>query len=330
MTLPCRARLRIGTVIGDFEITQLIRLASGQAEVYYVEQMSTRMSSHGKYVFKYLFSAEQAEHEWDANQVFSGSQFLCVASISAQSLGYWGFFMPFYAGGDLCDYSLLNTFNESDIRLIIFRLVHALKDIHDRGWAHRDVKLDNILIGNDLAETFLCDFGLSAQGDLFDNVVGTIHHQAPELVLNQTPYTNAVDMWAVGIVLYELFTQEDPVCSGNLNNPKVMENSASLEPSLGQMRETLSEHGATPLAIDFFSRLVRHDPVERLTAERALNHTFLWGGPIAPAELPEATPDQGEPRPPPTVTEVKEAANQTFDALNFNRHFDGSPPDQTT
>lgn len=108
---------------------------------------------------------------------------------------------------------------------IIRQLLQALKCIHDRGIVHRDIKTSNILLqfqenGQSLAK--LTDFGIARAGTEPDNVTrltslgtqgpGTPVYMAPERIDPQTfgEICPATDLYAVGIILYELLTGAPP------------------------------------------------------------------------------------------------------------------------
>lgn len=108
---------------------------------------------------------------------------------------------------------------------IIRQLLQALGCIHDRGIVHRDIKTSNILLqfhenGQCLAK--LTDFGIARAGTEPDNVTrltslgtqgpGTPVYMAPERIDPQTygEICPATDLYAVGIILYELLTGAPP------------------------------------------------------------------------------------------------------------------------
>ena len=85
------------------------------------------------------------------------------------------------------------------------QIVNAIKFLHDNDIIHRDIKPENILLfENDVVK--LCDFGWSIRcinklpGGSFS---GTVEYMAPELINNQD-YGKEIDMWMLGIFLYEL------------------------------------------------------------------------------------------------------------------------------
>ena len=65
---------------------------------------------------------------------------------------------------------------------IMKEIVNGVKYMHDNGFVHRDLKLENILIGEGF-EIKICDFGFTEKIDagFMDRKVGTKGHMAPEL-----------------------------------------------------------------------------------------------------------------------------------------------------
>lgn len=107
---------------------------------------------------------------------------------------------------------------EATIR-IARQILSALGHAHANGIIHRDLKPENVLItGDGVAK--LMDFGLarslatrlSGEG----KVVGTVFYMAPETALGK-PYDGRVDLYALGVMLYELtahrlpFSADDPI-----------------------------------------------------------------------------------------------------------------------
>ncbi|XP_075835267.1 sperm motility kinase-like [Microtus pennsylvanicus] len=101
---------------------------------------------------------------------------------------------------------------EEEARPIFNQLASAVHFLHQRLIAHRDIKLENILLGEG-GKVKLCDFGLATQlveGQMLEDLWGSLPYLAPE-ILAGTPYDAlAGDMWSLGIVFYVLVTGHLP------------------------------------------------------------------------------------------------------------------------
>lgn len=84
----------------------------------------------------------------------------------------------------------------------------ALNYMHQKKIAHRDIKLENILMARavDPLEVKLTDFGFASvldENHTFKDSLGSPNYMAPELIVKQ-PYSEKVDVWATGCVLYSM------------------------------------------------------------------------------------------------------------------------------
>ena len=125
--------------------------------------------------------------------------------------------MEYLTGGRLSD--MIKTVYKSDKRkfsdleasTIVKSILQGVAYIHDQDIMHRDLKPQNIVFGikDDLSSLKIVDFGLSLKyciGDGVDQHCGTKVYMAPEIILKQHEYSKSVDIWAVGVIMYEVLT----------------------------------------------------------------------------------------------------------------------------
>lgn len=88
--------------------------------------------------------------------------------------------------------------------------------LHESHVSHRDIKPSNILITKDRQNIKLVDFNVAKkvkEGDrlmMFTKSAGTLSFAAPERLKDEGIYTEKVDCWACGIVLYMLLVGHHP------------------------------------------------------------------------------------------------------------------------
>ena len=127
--------------------------------------------------------------------------------------------------GDLFDFIINTPEHKLPIDLCIeltLQILNVLKYLHyDLGIIHRDLKPENfmIIIGeNNNPIIKLIDFGLATNipedGKLLYDNIGTIDYSAPE-VINYYGYNEKMDIWAIGIIIFNMLTGYEPFKSDN-------------------------------------------------------------------------------------------------------------------
>jgi flagellar biosynthesis GTPase FlhF len=104
-------------------------------------------------------------------------------------------------------------FSESEILDWFVQMTLALKHIHDRKILHRDIKSQNVFLTSKQSIVKLGDFGIAkslahthAQAR---TMIGTPYYLSPE-ICREAPYNSKSDIWALGVVLYELMCLRHP------------------------------------------------------------------------------------------------------------------------
>lgn len=124
-------------------------------------------------------------------------------------------FMDFMAGGDLLGRIQRSYYlSDSLSKCLFYQICRGVEYLHGQRVTHRDLKPDNILLASDDAETLvrISDFGLSRRQARSDSLMatccGTEIYLAPEV--RTANYTNKVDIWSLGVVLYNCLCGQYP------------------------------------------------------------------------------------------------------------------------
>ncbi|KAH0787351.1 AGC family protein kinase [Histomonas meleagridis] len=166
------------------------------------------------------------------------------------------------------------TLPEEVLRSIAAQLVSALSNLHSSRIIHRDIKPQNVLVCANGALKF-CDFGfaraLSCTTLVLTSIKGTPLYMAPELVQEQ-PYDEKVDIWSLGVILYELYYGKPPFYTNSIYKLiQMIVNENIVWP------ETISEQFQ-----DFLNKMLQKDPNKRASCEDLLMHPFIARVPLAP------------------------------------------------
>ena len=96
------------------------------------------------------------------------------------------------------------------MQYFLYQILRGLKYIHSANVLHRDLKPSNLLL-NANCDLKICDFGLArvtSETDFMTEYVVTRWYRAPELLLNSSDYTAAIDVWSVGCIFMELMDRK--------------------------------------------------------------------------------------------------------------------------
>lgn len=181
------------------------------------------------------------------------------------------------------------------------QMFEGLNYLHNRGVLHRDIKAANILISNQ-GELKFADFGLarffSKSRPLdYTNRVITIWYRPPELLLGETRYGPAVDVWSAACVYVEMFTKKAvfPGEGGEISQLDKLYTSLGtptrtdwpeivdmpwfelLRPRERKSRtfEDAYKESLSPAALDLVAQMFQYDPTKRPTAEQVLLHPYF-------------------------------------------------------
>jgi len=267
--------------IGPYILKELIG-KGGMGEVY--RAYDTR---HGRDIalkvikdslLKNALSKKRFLQEAHINAQLSHPSIMPIYEIHQNEEGI-SYSMPYIQGCTLKTH-LLHLRQTPSLMPLSARLQHFIKVLeavsytHDKGFLHRDIKADNILIGHH-GETLLFDWGLAcalhdaqtdedtesaanAQLTRPGKIPGTLTHLAPERAQG-TPATIASDLFSLGVVLYQLLTLKLPFQRKDIHHFKQMAGTETfLTPSSVNLTDDIDE------ALDWVTqKALAIDPKER-------------------------------------------------------------------
>ncbi|KAL8543585.1 hypothetical protein ACS0TY_004233 [Phlomoides rotata] len=180
----------------------------------------------------------------------------------------------------------------------MYQLLRGLRYVHSANVLHRDLKPSNLFL-NANCDLKIGDFGLArttSETDFMTEYVVTRWYRAPELLLNCSEYTTAIDVWSVGCILAEILTRE-PLFPGKdyvhqlrlitelLGTPDESSlkflRSDNARRYVKQLPQFPKQNFATrfpsmsPLALDLLGKMLVFDPEQRITVYDALCHPYL-------------------------------------------------------
>ncbi|GME85003.1 unnamed protein product [Ambrosiozyma monospora] len=210
------------------------------------------------------------------------------------------------------------------IKCIMKQILSGINYIHAQKYLHRDIKTANILLDY-FGVVKIADFGLArcyhgspplnpddapGGGKVdYTGLVVTRWYRPPELLLGDTKYTTAVDMWGIGCVLGEMYKRK-PILEGTsdldqadiifklLGSPNednypgcqnVNRNGVTLNVNYKRTLEQEYEKLMSPSGVQLLSSLLTMDPKRRANAAKALKSDYFTTEPLPcrPRDLPK-------------------------------------------
>lgn len=251
-------------VINGYRILKYI-VKGGYSHVYLVKTKSLEDSSK-KYVMKKIKNSLLNKSEIDIHKKLNHPNI--VQLIATFTHGSYTYMILERMKCDLHTHLYVKQ-KPVHVKTCIRSMLKALQYLHDNDIIYADLKPENVLIGQETSMSFkLCDFGLSwiysekIHDD--DYYYGTFAYMAPE-IFNEESLGFELDLWAVGILCYELLFQKTP-----------FEGKTDLQ--IGYNISILNidyPNNISHLEKDFIQKLLVKESSERMSSYDALNHDYL-------------------------------------------------------
>jgi serine/threonine protein kinase len=194
------------------------------------------------------------------------------------------------SGGEMFEH-LINygAYSEADAARLMYEIASAMAFLHGVGVVHADLKPENLLLDSKQridGVIKMIDFGCAVVSDEDGtggvvinapnaNSNGTTAYWPPERFHKGIIADTAMDMWAVGIILYIMLTGVHPFDLSGSSTDDEIEKLIQTNPR-PPMGEGFTDH-LSPSAIDLIQRLMEPDPSKRISAYEMLNHSWVRG-----------------------------------------------------
>lgn len=210
--------------------------------------------------------------EWDA------CEHSCLAALSHPNVlrlrgyyranGHHYLVTDYAAGGDLFDFLEGKPYLEESVARPLFaQLVACIEHVHRAGYAHRDLKLENVFLDSSQRNVIVGDWGFAtpwSSGVLLTERCGTLFYLPPEMISGAGYVGPEVDMWSLGVLLYYLLVGSLPFDAGS--NEETEQRILQCQPAYPAF---LSAE-----ARDLLQSLLSRAPL-RLTAAQAVQHPWV-------------------------------------------------------
>jgi novel protein kinase C epsilon type len=181
--------------------------------------------------------------------------------------------MEYMSGGNLWEQLYeVEVFREERAKFYAAEITLAVEFLHQHGILHRDLKLENVLVGSD-GHCKIADFGLSKLGLFYHckttTQCGTPVFMAPEIVKN-LPYGQGADWWAVGVMLFQMLTGNLPFYYDEGQDPEDWDAEEKLEQKIINSEVEIPDDMSLAAA-SIVLKLLMKNPEERLGANESDN-----------------------------------------------------------
>eukprot|EP00357_Protocruzia_adherens_P013954 CAMPEP_0114989294 /NCGR_PEP_ID=MMETSP0216-20121206/10113_1 /TAXON_ID=223996 /ORGANISM="Protocruzia adherens, Strain Boccale" /LENGTH=240 /DNA_ID=CAMNT_0002352247 /DNA_START=401 /DNA_END=1123 /DNA_ORIENTATION=+ len=218
---------------------------------------------------------------------FSKESKLICRDGSFTTVGY--IVMELCERGELFEFFSHGPFGEDVVRTFFKQILTAILHCHDQGFAHRDVKPENILLDSYL-QVKLTDFGLAYDLTLgaASDRAGTRQTMAPEVLAEKLHETDMADIYSLGILLFAMVFLRYPFGSAETQDElysHILKDEWNVFWGRHCHRQGQSPREISSEFKDLFQRMTTLVPEERPTAWDLFSHPWFTGNTVEHEDL---------------------------------------------
>eukprot|EP01123_Difflugia_compressa_P005064 TRINITY_DN1662_c0_g1_i1.p1 TRINITY_DN1662_c0_g1~~TRINITY_DN1662_c0_g1_i1.p1 ORF type:complete len:529 (-),score=77.44 TRINITY_DN1662_c0_g1_i1:146-1681(-) len=217
--------------------------------------------------------------ETDKEDICNSSEVACLMALKHPNIvefkcaykvnhDFW-IVTEYMEGGTLSQAIKVHNLIEPHISFITKQLLNGLNFLHSKGFVHRDLKSNNIMMSI-TGNIKIIDFGLCAEvtnGPRLQ-MMGTAYWMPPEMI-KKIPHTTKADLWCLGIVVLEMYFRTPPFSTSRIL--------CMFKAICGETLEFVEQHkhNMSACAVDFVRKCLQVDPDARPTADELLKDPFV-------------------------------------------------------
>ena len=181
--------------------------------------------------------------------------------------------MEYCENGDLATLLSKGLLKYDYVKYYFGQIICAIKYLNENNIIHRDLKPKNMLISDNYKKIKICDFGFAKHFDGLKRVMtvcGSPLYMAPE-IYQKIGYTSSVDVWALGLILYEMLFGDHPLIKYNdpLKIANQITNNDILIPIENEQIKIIE-----PECIDILKKMLKKD-TDRMTITELLREKWI-------------------------------------------------------